>query len=204
MTTLWHIERALRLTNFNALEAQMRMSPIPRGRRAEEAPRKAGVLLLLYPHVGGSLHLLLTRRTETLQKHSGQVSFPGGRCEEGDPDFTATAIRETREELGLQGDINVLGQLTQIYVPPSNYDVYPSVGYVPTLPPLNPNPHEVAEVLSLPLDDLLNPALKGEEMRQIQGYNVRIRYYLANGHKVWGATAIMLSELELRLRAVLG
>jgi hypothetical protein len=96
-----------------------------------------------------------------------------------------------------------MGMLTQIYIPPSNFNVFPTVGYLHTLPPLTVNDAEVAQVLSFSLDDLINPAHKETEMREIQGYNVRVPYYLVEGHKVWGATAIMLGELELRLRAIL-
>ena len=78
--------------------------------------------------------------------------------------------------------------------------MYPSVGYLPSLPTLSVNEAEVSQVLSFALDDLLDPISKQSEMRDIQGYRVSVPYYLVEGHKVWGATAIMLGELELRLR----
>ncbi len=204
LITLQHVQEAVNLTDFDAQTAHMRMSPIPRGQRWAEEPRKAAVLVLVYPHAEERLHLILTKRTETLQKHSGQVSFPGGKRDEGDYDYVATALRETCEELGICEELTILGQLSQVYIPPSNFDVFPSVAYTPVLPTLRPNPFEVSDVLSLALDDLLNPTVKGTETRHIQGFDVRTPYYRVEGHKVWGATAVMLSEFEERLRCVVG
>jgi 8-oxo-dGTP pyrophosphatase MutT (NUDIX family) len=202
--TLEHVRQALHLPHFDPRAAHMGMSPVPRGRPNGETPRQAGVLALLFPQADSRLHVLLTRRNDNLRGHSGQISFPGGRRDEDDPDFTATALRETCEELGLCDEIAVLGHLSQIFIPPSNFNVYPTVGYLPAAPAPRPNPDEVAEVFSLGLDDLLNPSLKQTEMRTIQGYQVRVPYYSVQGHKVWGATAVMLGELEARLRIVTG
>lgn len=205
--TLDDLKRALQLPQFDALTAQMRMSPTPRGLRpqptADDPPREAGVLVLVYPEQE-NLNIVLTRRTDTLRGHTGQISFPGGRRDPDDATITDTALRETCEELGIcDSSIEVLGMLSQIYIPPTNFDVTPTVAYLPYIPLFAPNPHEVAEVFPLPLRLLLAPETKHEEQREIRGYNVHVPYYLVNGHKVWGATAIMLSELENRLRAVL-
>jgi 8-oxo-dGTP pyrophosphatase MutT (NUDIX family) len=201
--TLFQIQQALSVANFDAKAHQMRMSPVPRGNISPEEPRKAGVLVLLFPHADGQWHILLTRRNENLRGHSGQISFPGGRRDESDADYIATALRETCEELGICNDISIIGHLSQIYIPPSNFDVFPSVGTLPYRPNPIPNPDEVSEVLSLAVDDLLKPETKQTEQRTIQGYDVRVPYYVAQGQKVWGATAIMLGELEARLRLVL-
>lgn len=203
MIDLEHVKQGLELPDFNAKIAHLRMSPVPRGKTQSGEPRKAGVLVLLYPHPEGKWHVLLTRRTETLSGHSGQISFPGGKHDPSDFDFTQTALRETCEELGICHGITILGGLTPVYIPPSHYDVFPSVAYLEKPPTLSPNQAEVAEVLSLSLEALLDDATKGTEFRQIQTYTVRVPYYAIDHHKVWGATAIMLSELEQRLRAVL-
>lgn len=207
MITLNHIKAALALTDFDFQRAQMMMSPHARRLpQHTEPPREAGVLVLIYPHSDETdLRIVLTRRTETLRGHSGQISFPGGKREEGDDSFAATALRETCEELGLTdfSHMTLLGSLSKCYIPPSNFDVYPVVGYTPALPPLNPSPDEVAEVLNFSLMDLLNPVTHREEMRDFQGISLAVPYYhVSPTARVWGATAAMLSELEQRLRCV--
>lgn len=206
--TLDHIKAALALPDFDFQQAQMKMTPHARRLpQHTEPPREAGVLVLIYPHSHeDDLRILLTRRTETLRGHSGQISFPGGKREEGDDSFAATALRETGEELGMMdfSHITLLGSLSKCYIPPSNFDVYPVVGYTAELPPLNPSTFEVAEVLSLSLVDLLLPATHQQEMRDFQGVSIAVPYYhLADTARVWGATAAMLSEFEQRLRCVL-
>ncbi len=204
MIRLEDVRRALTLPAEVSERARFAMSPVPRGQPPNAPPREAGVLALLTPRADGCLHLLLTRRQESLRGHSGQISFPGGKRDPQDPDFTATALRETCEELGICDPIEVLGMLATVYIPPSNFNVYPCVGYLPRLATLRPNEAEVAEVLTLTLEDLLDPSVKREETRLISGYTVRVPYYQVGGHKVWGATAIMLFDLELRLRQTLG
>lgn len=203
IVTLEHLRAAVALPDFDAAAAHALMAPDrPPRLRPETGARQAGVLVLVYPDRDG-LQLVLTRRTDTLRGHSGQISFPGGRRDPQDISFTATALRETCEELGLcDAVITVIGILAPIYIPPSNFEVFPTVGALPAPPVLTPNPAEVAEVLAFPVDNLLNPRYKSTEDWQFQETRVRIPFYTVQQHKVWGATAIMLSELEHRLRRV--
>jgi len=205
LITIDHIQDALALTNFNSGRAQQRMSPVPRGwQKRDTPPKQSAVLILLYPEADDRLNIVLTLRTAGLRGHSGQVSFPGGRQDEDDDSFTATALRETCEEVGVCGDdISVIGELAKFYIPPSHYDVYPTVAYYDGLPEFKPNPAEVAEVFGFAVEDMLNSRFRHIETRHIQGYSVKVPYYDVQGHKVWGATAIMLSEFEERIRQVL-
>lgn len=204
--TLDDVKRAVRLSDFDVSAAQGVMSPHPRGVKTEpdtNPPREAGVLALIITKPDG-LHVVLTRRTDTLRGHSGQISFPGGRRDPDDASFTATALRETCEEIGICDDsIEILGTLSPFYIPPSNFNVYPSVGAVDYDPVFFPNEYEVAEVFTFPLRDLLDPTFKHDEFRTFNGFRFKAPYYLVNGHKVWGATAVMLSELEHRLHAII-
>lgn len=199
------LEEAIKLDAFDAATAHKHMMPAHRGQFPDAGdPSEAGVLVLVYPDKRSELQLVLTLRDDSLRGHSGQVSFPGGRRDPEDHSFSATALRETCEELGIcDNSVKIIGELSKIYIPPSNFNVYPTVGYMTDTPEFRPNPQEVAEVFSVSLHDLLDSRFKREEDWLFQGFTVRIPFYAFQGHKVWGATAIMLSELEHRLRFVL-
>jgi 8-oxo-dGTP pyrophosphatase MutT (NUDIX family) len=202
------IQRALSLPNFDARAAHFHMLPTDRNRQRPPElpgqPRVGGVLLLLYPHQDAT-HLVLTRRRNDLNSHAGQISFPGGRREPGETAVQA-ALRETEEEIGVQtGVISVLGELTNIYIPPSDFEVHPFVGWVNggKRPSFMPEPREVAEILEVPLAHLLDPDTREVGPIAVRGATYTVPYYNFNGHKVWGATAIMLSEFLGRLQTVL-
>jgi 8-oxo-dGTP pyrophosphatase MutT (NUDIX family) len=188
------------------LQAQITMAPRPRSlhSNAGAAPRQAGVLLLLYP-VEDVLHLVLTLRASALLHHSGQVSLPGGGWEEGDGSLQDTALREAWEEVGSNCDRwEMLGPLTPLYIPPSNNCVHPFVAHAPERPAFEPDHTEVAELLEVPLDRLVDPAARREEEWVRQGQPVQVPFYLLDGHKVWGATAMILAEFAALLRRVAG
>jgi 8-oxo-dGTP pyrophosphatase MutT (NUDIX family) len=201
-----HVRAALALGDFDAVTAQRQMAPVPRAlRRAEERTgnaRQASVLLLLFPTDAG-LSLVLMRRVENPHDvHSGQISLPGGAQEPGETPIQ-TALRETREELGVKQAVDVLGMLTALYIPPSDFEVHPVVAQVDDHPKWRPDGLEVAEVLECPLTWLLDAERKRSEEWDFNGFKLQVPWYNVNGHQVWGATAIILSELEQRLRRVL-
>ncbi|MGC8836808.1 MAG: NUDIX hydrolase [Anaerolineae bacterium] len=197
--SIWTVEdfrRALQ-EPLPGLGAQLRMSPRPRPTRPwppGHSSRRAGVLLLLYPNAG-EWWFPLTLRTEGLATHQGQVSLPGGAWEPEDPNLQHTALRETEEELGVPSEtLQVLGKLTPLYIPPSDFCIHPFVAVADALPRLHPDPTEVAQVIQTPLRVLLDPGARQWEERPVRGVLARVPYFAIEGHKVWGATAMVLSE----------
>lgn len=167
-------------------------------------PRPGAVLILLYPD-GPDLRLPLTVRSEHLPNHRGEVSLPGGATDPEDSGPRATALRECWEELGVapQG-VAVLGDLPQIYIPPSNFRITPVVGWSAAPPIIQFNTYEVSALLTVTLRELLDPASVVEEEWELRGTPTRVPFFAIAGQKVWGATALMLSELTARLRRVHG
>ena len=168
--------------------------------------RPSGVLGLLFPKAG-ELHLLFIRRTEDGSAHGGQISFPGGRQEDWDANLAATALREAQEEAGIMsGDVDMLGALTPLYIPVSNFIVYPFVGYSEMPPEYNLSEHEVAEVLEIAVNDLFDPQSKTKTTVRpsaVPGLILTVpAYQLADKTIIWGATAMILSELEVVWRGL--
>ena len=155
--------------------------------------REAGVLVLLHPH-GGAPAVVLTVRRDELPDHGGQISFPGGQ-QEGTESLSDTALREAHEEIGLPPDaVQLLGALTPLYIPPSNYCVHPFVARLNTDVALRPTDREVARILHPSLNTLLTPATRTVETWTLHGQAVDVPFYQVEEHTVWGATAMMLAE----------
>jgi 8-oxo-dGTP pyrophosphatase MutT (NUDIX family) len=194
---LERIEKGLRAP-LPGIPAQLAMVPEPRpGHKAyfevEDTSRKAGVLVLLYVKEG-RLRVLLTRRTERVLHHRGQISLPGGEQHPGES-LEATALRETAEELGPDlGAVRVLGRLTPLFIPPSNYCIYPIVAYIAGVPEFHPQPEEVDEIIEAPVDHLADPDNLRRETWSVGGREVEVPFYAFEGHKIWGATAMVLAE----------
>jgi 8-oxo-dGTP pyrophosphatase MutT (NUDIX family) len=174
--------------------------------------REAAVLLLLYPTLPSQdganiqphqpeLHFVLIRRPVYSGVHSGQISLPGGQREDGE-ELAATALRETQEEIGLAPEtVEIIGQLSPLYIPPSNFCIYPFVAASPGRPAFQSNLREVAELIETPLNLLFNPAIRQEETWNFPNYGERlVPFYNIYGHKVWGATAMILSEFLILLQ----
>jgi 8-oxo-dGTP pyrophosphatase MutT (NUDIX family) len=151
------------------------------------------VLILIYPE-GQAVHLVLTKRNEYDGPHSGQVSFPGGAWEPEDNSLEDTALRETREEVGVKGPVEILGALSPLHIPVSNYLVSPFVGWIDSKPKFRPDPSEVQYVIEASLEGLLDPAMQDTETLYHHQEPVKAPFYRVGKEKVWGATAMMLSE----------
>jgi 8-oxo-dGTP pyrophosphatase MutT (NUDIX family) len=165
--------------------------------------RPGAVLILLYPD-GADLRLPLTVRSDRLPNHRGEVSLPGGATDPQDNSPAATALRECWEEVGVApGSVDVWGTLAPIYIPPSNFRITPVVGHSARPPKLKPNDDEVSAVLTVTLRELLDPARVVVERWTLRGADVQVPFFAISGHKVWGATALILSEFVARLRRAL-
>ncbi len=164
-------------------------------------PRESAVLILIHPE-GGHDHTMLMRRPEYQGMHSGQIGFPGGKRELEDVDLHATALREFREETGADtAGFQIVGELTRIHIPPSHMVVTPVVAWAEALGPLRPDPREVAQLLDVPLADLMRDDILRRK-RFTMGMDGRQReapYWDVQGQTVWGATAMMIGELRLVL-----
>jgi len=160
----------------------------------------AGVLVPLV-WMGTGYELLFTKRTDIVETHKGQISFPGGMVDEGDADIVQTALRETEEELGITHEaVRVLGMLDDFPMP-SGFVITPVVGVIERLPALTPNAEEVADVFRVPLAFFADPASGRSEMREFRGTPHEVWFYQRGPHNIWGATAmiirLLLKELTL-------
>lgn len=185
------------------LEAQMHMAPAPRvGWDPAMVPaglRDAAGLILLYP-MRGEWWLPLTVRAASLRSHTGQVSLPGGRVDDGES-VEAAALREACEEIGVApSSVRVLGRLTPLHIPVSRHMLYPVIGVTDGRPSFRPAEQEVARVLEVPVATLIDPTVVHHEtwMRTIEGASVVIDvpYFAIDGERVWGATGMVLAEFR--------
>jgi len=178
-------------------QLKMGLNPLSSGLTRQTMSREAwpaGVLVLFYPFQAG-IFLVLIKRSGQVRYHQHQISFPGGQKEEGES-IEQAAFREAREELNINpGDIKLAGRLTPLYVEISNYCLQPVVATTTSRPDFRPNPQEVAEIIELPLSHLLDPKNKQEEWQWLRGQSVLIPFFEFNGYQIWGATAMVLSEL---------
>ena len=180
------------------------MAPLTDLRKRFEADmtsaRKSAVLLLLYPAEKG-VHTLLIRRTSDGSPHSGQISLPGGKWEPGDKNLCETALREAEEEVGSNTKkLTPLGKLSDLFIPVSNFVVMPYIAIADKKPAFRPNPHEVAGLIPVSLHDLLSPENRMQQTFNVRGATIEAPCFHVDDHRIWGATAMILSEFVEILR----
>ena len=193
------------------LEAQMLMAPPFRDALLKQSvslrvnAKLAAVMALFYPNKQGETHLVLIVRKSSPGVHSGQIGFPGGKPESGDVDLKATAVRETWEEIGVSShSIHVLCPLTEVYIPPSNFDVFPFVGMTVSTPNFKRQPSEVESIIEIPLKDILDDSKRVFSLVSTSyGPKVSVPAFNFEGHIVWGATAMILMEIIELLNSIL-
>jgi 8-oxo-dGTP pyrophosphatase MutT (NUDIX family) len=182
-------------------EAHVKMAPQPIDLRRftttfADPPKKSGVLLLFYPEEG-AVYFPLIKRPQYPGVHSGQVGFPGGKMEPSDPDILFTALREAEEEIGIDaGKVEVLGRLSDLYIPTSNFLVTPVVGFIQEKPSFVPEQREVARIITTELVSLFRPEVRKQTQLALGGgMYLDTPYFAVEEEVVWGATAMILSEL---------
>lgn len=198
-------------TDLPGSQFQNLMSPIIDNDKYRIAPddhKVACVMALIHPKNDGQLYITYIKRASSHpdDKHAGQIGFPGGKYEPEDKSMEACALREVEEELGIgQDSIDVLGELTSLYVFASNFLVYSFVGYLDSPPKYIPQIEEVAGVIEVPISHVIQSQYKTNKTIKLdEGISKEVPGYNINGHFLWGATAMITSELEAILRNVSG
>lgn len=191
--------------------AQFKMSPpyreslLKMNEQVIKKSKKAAVMALFYPNINNETHVVLIKRKSYKGVHSAQFAFPGGKAEISDMTLMDTALRETEEEIGVpKHSVKVVKALTELYIPPSNFTVFPYVGTTVNTPTFIKQDSEVEAIVEVSLQHFLNDAVVSTTTVQTS-YNIEVEvpaFYL-NGNVVWGATAMMLSEIKELLKQVL-
>lgn len=166
--------------------------------RMTHQPRMSAVMVLLFEKQG-TISTVVIRRSEYAGPHSGQISFPGGKMDEGDITLADTALRETEEEIGIAAQsIRLIGPLTEVYIPPSNFIAQPFLAWLDTPFTFIPHEREVKEVLTIPLDDLFADTSRTTRDIFLPVYNISVNApcFVTGEHIIWGATALILNELR--------
>ena len=191
--------------------AQRLMAPLGRKKvtdyiNKKNLPKKSAILILIYPEENTySPKTVLILRPDESRTHSNQISFPGGGFDEKDEELSMTALRETEEEIGVgRKSISLIGELTSIYIPVSNYIVYPFIGICNTKPIFSINATEVKDLIEIEIKELLNVKNKTTTLRhiKIRNENMEVPCYAVDGKIIWGATAMIISELVEIIRKI--
>ena len=171
-------------------------------REPRNVPREAGVLALFYPGLADETHLLFILRKTYSGVHSGQMAFPGGKREQEDLDLWATALRESEEEVGLpRQEVQFVRSLTEVYIPPSNFLVQPFLGLSTNRPVFVPEEKEVERIIEVPFSELFSAQSRIQtSITTSYARAMKVPAYQVHNQIIWGATAMMLSEIEALLQ----
>jgi 8-oxo-dGTP pyrophosphatase MutT (NUDIX family) len=182
-----------------------RIKELESGKIVKKNPKQAAVMALFYPNGTYQTHLLLILRNTYKGIHSNQIALPGGKVEKKDLNLLETALRETHEEVGAEREqITVIRSLSEVYIPPSNFEVTPYLGLYKKEKPFLMQANEVAAIIEVPLLDFMDDAkIFYQILNTSYAQNVEVPAFKLNGYTVWGATAMMLSEIKELFKQVL-
>ncbi|MCK0145016.1 CoA pyrophosphatase [Arenibacter sp. F26102] len=182
-----------------------RLKELEAGKIIKKNPKRAAVMALFYPNITYQTNLLLILRNTYKGIHSNQIALPGGKVEKRDLNLLETALRETHEEVGaVREQIKVIRSLSEIYIPPSNFEVTPYLGLYKKEEPFVMQASEVAAIVEVPLQDFMDDKkIFHQILNTSYAQNVEVPAFKLNGYTVWGATAMMLSEIKELFRQVL-
>lgn len=190
-----------RMNNLPGEAAQMKMAPLGRKplndyKSMAAEYRDGSVLAHIFP-IDNEPYLTFIRRIDDGKAHSGQIAFPGGKKDETDIDLFETAVREAFEEIGLlRKEINLIGSLSNLYIPVSRYMVQPFISFGLNQPDFKINKDEVQEVIPLRIKDLSNPEIiSTKQIKTFEGIIRDVPCFVLNDITIWGATAMMVSEI---------
>jgi len=208
-STFRNLKNLLKSTQLGGAEDQKLMVPserrvlTPKQAVLDEA-KKAAVLALFYPNKNGETCLVLTLRPNYSGTHSAQVSFPGGKHEKEDTDLKETALRETFEEIGIEPtEIETIREITDVYIPPSNFLVTPYIGIAKNKLEFIKN-HEVEKIIEVPLKNILDDSFVFLNTKHPHSSKkTQVPYFNFDNHMVWGATAIIISEIKELLKRLI-
>ncbi|WP_127139754.1 NUDIX hydrolase [Flagellimonas marinaquae] len=206
-------QRALKLKNLplpgeeshHKMSPELRIEWLKKNRFEDMNPKRAGVMALFYPDVEQQTRLLLILRKVYQGVHSNQIGFPGGKVERIDKDLMDTALRETHEEVGVPAsEVEIIKELSDVYIPPSNFLVRPFMGIYRNPRPFVREEAEVERLVEVYLTDFLDDSNHIQEILSTSyAKNINVPAFKLNGYTVWGATAMMMSEIKELLRQVL-
>ncbi len=182
-----------------------RLAELKRVAYKKNTAKRAGVMALFYPSNEFETHLALILRKSYKGVHSAQIGFPGGKYEMNDANLQETALRETEEEVGVpRNSIEVIKELTEVYIPPSDFFVKPFVGLSKLTPQFILQDREVEELVEVPLSHFMDDAVKTQQILSTSyATEIQVPAFLLNNHLVWGATAMMLNEVREMLKEIL-
>lgn len=192
----------LKEEKLGGLTSQFKLVPELRRKFSEEKirqsnPRQAAILSLFYPDDSGNTNFLLTKRASYNGTHSAQISFPGGKADQSDNSLAETALRELEEEVGvIRSSVEMIRQMSDTYIPPSNFMVTPFIGFATKKPTFIPN-EEVAALIEVSIEELLNDTSLSSVITETSYMKeIEVPCFKFQNHIVWGATAMILSEIK--------
>jgi 8-oxo-dGTP pyrophosphatase MutT (NUDIX family) len=186
----------LSIKKLHGKKSQYKMAPSDRELRITIKETRKSAVLILLSEKQNEIYITFIKRQEYNGAHSGQIAFPGGKYDKSDRNIKETAYREAEEEIGIsRKDYKIIGNLTNLFIPVSAFDVHPFIAYTKEKLVYKKQEHEVKKIFELKLNDFFNQDNIKTEIVNKDGINITIPYYFINGNKIWGATAMIMSEL---------